>query len=97
MAELSDEEMDQVLEFFRELTEDYNQEEAVAKILVFHPEPDRVRQIERRAHERSSAADRINDMFEGRRWLEVADALAALADKAEKLPPIDWSRLPSDG
>lgn len=97
MSELSHAEMDQVLEFFRELIEDYNEGEAVAKILVFHPEPDRVRQIERRAHERSSAADRINDLFEARRWLEVADALAELAVKAEQLPPLEWSRLPTEG
>lgn len=83
VPKLSDEQMDQVLAFFRDLEEDHGWEEAVAKILVFTPDPERVRQIEHRAYERSSAADRINDMFEGRRWLEVADALAVLAEKAE--------------
>lgn len=97
MVKLSHEEMDQVLAFFRDLEEDHGWEEAVAKILVFTPDPERVRQIERRAYERSTEADRINDLFEGRRWLDIADALAILADKAEQLPPIDWSRLPSDG
>lgn len=91
-VQLSNEEMDAVLAFFRDLEEDHGREKAVAKILVFTPDPDRVRQLERRARERSSDADRIDNMFEdrqrlgfeGRRWLDVADALAVLADKAEQ-------------
>lgn len=87
VPKLSDEQMDQVLAFFQALEEDQGWEEAVAKILMFHPGPNRVRQIKDRALERANKSRVEGDPGEETRWIDTADALSILADKAEDQEP----------
>jgi hypothetical protein len=93
VAELSDEELDWGLDGFNELEVRWGAEEAVRMMLVFHPVPERVRLLLDRANELSKAALDAGDRVTARRFMDTAESLFTLAEKAEKLPPVDWSRL----
>lgn len=85
-AERTAEELDQLAEFFQRLEEMEDQPfEAVRLLTMFMPDPGAVRQVEYRAYERANEARVEGNWGEAAHWSSTGDALAILAERAEKI------------
>lgn len=83
-TELSDEELDWGLDGFNELEVRWGPEEAVRMMLVFHPVPARIHLLMNRAYDLSKAALDEGDRLTARRFMDTAESLSAMAERAEE-------------
>jgi hypothetical protein len=83
-GELSDEELDQALEFFQGLEDRWGWEKAVDMMFLLQATSERVRQIEQRAYEKEQEARVEGNTGEQHRFFQTGDSLSVLAQRAEK-------------
>lgn len=81
---MSEEELDDALEFFQGLEDRWGWEKAVDMLFIFRATSERVRQIEQRAYEKEQEARVEGNTGEQRRFFETGDSLAVLARRAEE-------------
>lgn len=84
MDGLSVDELDELIEFYQGIEERFDWKEAVRILAAFGPDPAVVRQVEHRAYFRATE-ERLEGKFdEAGRLTDTGDALAVLAERAEK-------------
>lgn len=84
VKKLAIDELNDLVDWWRELEDQFGWEEAVRMLAVFRPDPAAVRQVEHRAYERAHEEYVSGNPGEQRHYTDAGDSLSILAERVEQ-------------